>query len=228
MVKRWVNQSAAIQSGISPLPRTKQSRSVGVSPTMRSVWSHSEEMNRRWTQMNTDQEGFGTRPPIPNLCPLLRSGSRLASRYLMHRTEPATADDVQWRNFLQIVSKARTACEVSGNQALDHFVDVNKMIRIGAPDAGGISSCSRWLSAATPPDENPPVSRTPAGVPAKARHALHPHLPPTTGFRPGSRRDQNAKAVRQTLIDRGIRPESLLPDEDVKKRFPSSLKPDNF
>ena len=27
----------------------------------------------------------------------------------------------------------------------------------------------------------------------------------------------NNEAVRQTLIDRGIRPESLLPDEDVKK-----------
>ena len=39
----------------------------------------------------------------------------------------------------------------------------------------------------------------------------------TTGYRLRSRWDRNAEAVRQTLIDRGIRPESLLPDEDVKK-----------
>lgn len=32
---------------------------------------------------------------------------------------------VQWRNFLLIVSKAKTACEVSGNQASDHFADVS-------------------------------------------------------------------------------------------------------
>ena len=47
-----------------------------------------------------------------------------------------------------------------------HFVGVNKMVRISAPDAGGIPSCSRWLSAATPPDPKAPGFRTPAGVPA--------------------------------------------------------------
>jgi len=46
-------------------------------------------------------------------------------------------------------------------------------------DAGGIPSCSRWLSAtgATPPDPRPPETRTPAGVPAIARHAFDPHFP---------------------------------------------------
>ncbi len=84
----------------------------------------------------------------------------------------------------------------------DHFADVGKTIQMlknagkiiddlmlirytcyspvykGCTDAGGISSCSRWLSGATPPDLNPSESRTPAGVPAIAHHALHPHLPP--------------------------------------------------
>ena len=58
---------------------------------------------------------------------------------------------------------------VQGFAVLDHFVDGNKTIRIGIPDAGGIPSCSRWLSGATPPDLNSPESRTPAGVPANAR-----------------------------------------------------------
>lgn len=39
---------------------------------------------------------------------------------------------VQWRNFLLIVSKAKTACEVSGNQASDHFADVSKMVDLGS------------------------------------------------------------------------------------------------
>jgi hypothetical protein len=43
-------------------------------------------------------------------------------------------------------------------------------------DTGGVKACSRWLSNATPPDNrNRNITRTPAGVPADRRHALHPH-----------------------------------------------------
>lgn len=38
----------------------------------------------------------------------------------------------EWRNFGQVIAKARTACEVSGHQPGDHFVDVNKMVRLGS------------------------------------------------------------------------------------------------
>jgi DNA-damage-inducible protein D len=37
----------------------------------------------------------------------------------------------EWRNFNQTaISKAKTACEVSGHGVCDHFVDVNKMIQL--------------------------------------------------------------------------------------------------
>ena len=38
----------------------------------------------------------------------------------------------EWRNFLNIVAKAKTACEVSGHRVADHFVGVNKMVGIGS------------------------------------------------------------------------------------------------
>lgn len=38
----------------------------------------------------------------------------------------------EWRNFLNIVTKAKTASEVSGHAVNDHFVDVNKMVDIGS------------------------------------------------------------------------------------------------
>lgn len=38
----------------------------------------------------------------------------------------------EWRNFLKIIAKAETACEVSGHRVSDHFVDVNKMVDIGS------------------------------------------------------------------------------------------------
>ena len=34
----------------------------------------------------------------------------------------------KWDNFLNVVSKAKTACEVSGHQVSDHFADVGKTI----------------------------------------------------------------------------------------------------
>ena len=39
----------------------------------------------------------------------------------------------EWRNFsTTAMSKARTACEVSGQRVSDHFVDVNKMVDLGS------------------------------------------------------------------------------------------------
>ncbi len=37
-----------------------------------------------------------------------------------------------WRNFLNAVNKAKESCETTGEAVLDHFVDVNKMVKIGS------------------------------------------------------------------------------------------------
>ena len=34
----------------------------------------------------------------------------------------------EWRNFTNVINKAKTACEVSNNAIVDHFVEVNKMV----------------------------------------------------------------------------------------------------
>ena len=38
----------------------------------------------------------------------------------------------EWRNFGTVLSKAKTACELSGHRVSDHFVDVNKMVDLGS------------------------------------------------------------------------------------------------
>ncbi len=38
----------------------------------------------------------------------------------------------EWRNFTAVVTKAKTACEVSNHGIADHFVDVNKMVDLGS------------------------------------------------------------------------------------------------
>jgi DNA-damage-inducible protein D len=37
----------------------------------------------------------------------------------------------EWRNFLNAVDKAKDSCKNSGGEVSDHFVDVNKMVKIG-------------------------------------------------------------------------------------------------
>jgi hypothetical protein len=37
----------------------------------------------------------------------------------------------EWRNFKGVIRKAKAVCENAGNAIGDHFVDVNKMIKIG-------------------------------------------------------------------------------------------------
>lgn len=38
----------------------------------------------------------------------------------------------KWDNFLNVISKAKTACEISGHQVEHHFADVGKMVNIGS------------------------------------------------------------------------------------------------
>ncbi|MBU4480312.1 hypothetical protein KKG48_02635 [Patescibacteria group bacterium] len=36
----------------------------------------------------------------------------------------------KWDNFLSVISKAKTSCEISGYNVRDHFADVGKMVKI--------------------------------------------------------------------------------------------------
>ena len=43
-----------------------------------------------------------------------------------------TLEYSEWRNFNNAIEKAKAACEASGFDVHDHFVDVNKMVEIGS------------------------------------------------------------------------------------------------
>ena len=38
----------------------------------------------------------------------------------------------QWRNFNQVIDKAKVACDISNNNVLDHFADVSNMVELGS------------------------------------------------------------------------------------------------
>jgi hypothetical protein len=93
----------------------------------------------------------------------------------------------KWDNFLNVITKAKTACEVSGHEISDHFADVGKMVNKAKDFATEITIYNARQHQLT------------------SEHAIsQEHV-------------TNNQAVRNTLLKRGIRPESLPPDEDVKK-----------
>ncbi|MSR88477.1 MAG: DNA damage-inducible protein D [Candidatus Margulisbacteria bacterium] len=38
----------------------------------------------------------------------------------------------EWRNFINTIQKAKEACQNSGQEVQDHFVDINKMVGVGS------------------------------------------------------------------------------------------------
>ena len=50
--------------------------------------------------------------------------------YWLARELQELLDYAQWRNFLNVIEKAKVACENSGNLISDHFADVSKTIPI--------------------------------------------------------------------------------------------------
>jgi DNA-damage-inducible protein D len=59
--------------------------------------------------------------------------------YLNNEIECWSARDLQgllgyseWRNFLNVIEKAKTACENTGIPVPNHFVDANKMVPLGS------------------------------------------------------------------------------------------------
>ena len=52
--------------------------------------------------------------------------------YWMARDIQKFLDYADWRNFLLVVDKAKIACSRSGQNIADHFVDVNKMVKLGS------------------------------------------------------------------------------------------------
>jgi hypothetical protein len=79
----------------------------------------------------------------------------------------------EWRNLLNIVSKARTACKLSNHPVQDHFVDINKMVELGSGSQRKISGImlTRYAPAILPPKMVIlPSKRPPLRKPAHSRH----------------------------------------------------------
>lgn len=133
----------------------------------------------------------------------------------------------KWDNFQSVISKAKTACEVSGHAVSDHFADVGEMVELGSGKKGDTAlfgSTTQTMKARWKVPDSRPLADFAPTIILKAKDfatEITIHNARTNNMQSeqeiSSEHVTNNEAVRQTLIKRGIRPESLPPAEDVKK-----------
>jgi DNA-damage-inducible protein D len=61
-----------------------------------------------------------------------RHNDEKGDEYWLARELAILLEYVQYRNFLQVIDKAREACINSGHLAADHFADLSKMVEVGS------------------------------------------------------------------------------------------------
>jgi DNA-damage-inducible protein D len=133
----------------------------------------------------------------------------------------------EWRNFTAVIAKAETACEVSGHAIPDHFVEVNKTIQMPIRRKGDQALFSKTTLAMKAqwkvPDNRPLADFAPTII-LKAKdfateitifNARQHGMQSESAI--SSEHITNNQAVRKTLLERGIRPETLPAAEDVKR-----------
>lgn len=70
--------------------------------------------------------------PQHNAFESIRQVDETGNEYWSARDLAPLLDYQEWRNFLQVIDKARVACEQSSKDTDDHFGDTTKMVAIGS------------------------------------------------------------------------------------------------
>jgi len=134
----------------------------------------------------------------------------------------------KWDNFIHVIEKAKTSCEVSDHQVLDHFADVGKTIKMPKGAEKEILdimltryACYLIAQNGDPRKQEIAFAQT---IILKAKDfatEITIHNAREHGMINESAISNehitNNQAVRNTLLERGIRPEHLPAAEDVKK-----------
>jgi len=132
----------------------------------------------------------------------------------------------QWRNFLSVIQKAKDSCKNAGNEVLDHFADVSKMVVLGSSserEVQDIKLTQKMKNKLNIPQNRPMADFLPTVTIAAKNFATE-----ITNF--NVKKDnlqgepkitdehiKNNKRVRNVLLEDDIIPENLPAEEDIKK-----------
>lgn len=139
----------------------------------------------------------------------------------------------EWRNFLKVIEKAKDGCRNAGVKIIDQFVDVNKLIQTAKSaqrqiDDVALTRYACYLIAQNGDSAKAEIAfaQTYFAVQTRKQEIIEHRL--LEGVNPIEREHiENNSAVRNMLIERGVKPELLPPSEDtnkVKRRLQSEEK----
>ncbi|HPO15220.1 MAG TPA: DNA damage-inducible protein D [Candidatus Hydrogenedentes bacterium] len=63
---------------------------------------------------------------------MLRTDPEFGTEFWLARDLQTLLGYAKWENFIRVVEKARLACQNSGHEVKDHFLDIRKMVAVGS------------------------------------------------------------------------------------------------
>jgi hypothetical protein len=63
---------------------------------------------------------------------LVQRDEETGGEYWLARDLQGLLGYAKWENFVKVIEKAKTACQASGFEPADHFLDVRKMVELGS------------------------------------------------------------------------------------------------
>ncbi len=79
-----------------------------------------------------DNDDGEIRAPHASPFEAIRKEAEDGSEYWSARDLSKILGYAEWRNFTTAIEKAKEACENSGQDVFDHFVETNKMVKLGS------------------------------------------------------------------------------------------------
>ncbi len=122
----------------------------------------------------------------------------------------------EWRNFQKVVEKAVQSCVNAGEMVSNHFVEVNKMIKLAKGAEREIQDIALTRYAWPLADFLPTltIKAKDFATELTSHNVVEKNL---YGDKSISKEHiDNNLAVRKMLLERGVKPENLPPAEDVK------------
>ena len=108
----------------------------------------------------------------------------------------------KWQNFIQVIEKAKLACEKSGQNVHDHFADISKMVGIGSGARRAVEDCqlSRYACYLIVQNGDPSKPVIANGQTYFAVQARRQELQEQEGFSELSE-DERRLAIRQEMAE---------------------------